>query len=179
MNNKNKAAFLDRDGVINYDYGYVGKIENFKFLPNVFEGLNYIQNLGYKIIIITNQSGIGRGYYSLKDYELLTEYMKNILKKNKIFILDVLYCPHTPEQNCICRKPKPEMILRASKKHNLDLEKSFVAGDNLTDIQAGINAGVTNCFFIKNHQKQLKTKVVNDSYENLFELAKDLKNVIF
>ena len=119
-------------------------------MPNVFQGLNCIQNLGYKIII-TNQSGIGRGYFSLNDYEL-TEHMKNILKqKRSSYGSSIL--SNTPEENCTCRKPKPEMISMAAKKHNLDLSRSFVAGDKLTDIQAGINAGVKNCFYITKHQR--------------------------
>jgi D-glycero-D-manno-heptose 1,7-bisphosphate phosphatase len=175
MKIKNKAAFLDRDGVINYDYGYVGKIEDFVFLPGVFEGLQLIQNLGFKIIIITNQSGIGRGYYSLEEYELLIEYMKETLKQNNIHITDIMFCPHRPEQNCFCRKPKPGMILSASNKYDIDLKKSFLVGDNITDIQAGRNAGVKKCFQLVKNQKKLQSNLVDYNFISIYSVACYLK----
>ena len=173
--NKNKAAFLDRDGVINYDYGYVGKIKNFVFLPNVFKALQTIQNHGFLIIIITNQSGIGRGFYNISDYEAVTKHMKSVLIQHKINLTDIFYCPHKPDDNCNCRKPKPEMILSASKKYDIDLEKSFLVGDNVSDVMAGKNAGVKRCFQLVQNKKELQNIKVDAAYDSLFSFTNNLK----
>ena len=120
---KQKTIFLDRDGVINIDKHYVYKIEDFEFFENLFETCRYFQKLGYKLIIVTNQSGIAREYFKKKDFENLTEWMLNKFKSNDINILDVFYSPHKPEDNCSCRKPKPGMIQKACEKYNIDLKK--------------------------------------------------------
>lgn len=101
-----KIIYLDRDGVINEDFGYVSKIENFKFVNGVFEACKEFLALGYEIIVVTNQSGIGRNYYSEDEFLELTKYMKNEFKKKDIDILNVYYCPHNPDDNCYCRKPR-------------------------------------------------------------------------
>ncbi len=107
---KNKAIFLDRDGVINEDTGYVYKIEDFKIIDGVFEALIDLKSVGYLLIIVTGQSGIGRSYYTEDDYQKLTDYMLNTLSTKGINISKVYYCPHAPEDNCNCRKPKPGML---------------------------------------------------------------------
>jgi len=144
MNSKatNKAIFLDRDGVINVDKQYVSKIEDFEFKEGIFELLHYFQNLGYLLIVITNQSGIGRGYYTLEDFQNLTAWKLSRLEDEGIKIHEVYYCPHSPESNCSCRKPSPEMLLRAKEKYNIDMKKSWMIGDKRTDILAGKKAGV-------------------------------------
>ncbi|AFI05384.1 D-glycero-beta-D-manno-heptose 1,7-bisphosphate 7-phosphatase [Helicobacter cetorum] len=145
MNTTNKALFLDRDGIINIDKGYVYKREDFEFQKGIFELLSHAKHLGYKLLLITNQSGINRGYYTLKDFEKLTEYLQENLLKKLGFSLDGIYfCPHTPQENCYCRKPKPLLILQATKEHNINLEQSFMIGDKESDIMAGLNAKVKN-----------------------------------
>lgn len=140
------GLFLDRDGVINRDFGYVYKIEDFKIIPGVLKALKGFLKLNYKIFIITNQSGIQRGYYSLKDFEILTKHMLEIFKKNNIFITKVYYCKHL--SGCENRKPNPGMILRAKKEFNIDLKNSILVGDKQSDIQAGINAGISRNFLV-------------------------------
>jgi len=156
-----KAAFLDRDGVINEDYGYVGNIEKFKFREGIFELLKFLQNKGYKLFIITNQSGIARGYYNKKDFHYLMDYMINELKKRNIEIVDYRFCPHHPEitGECECRKPKPGMILNLAKKHNIDLTKSVIIGDKLSDIKAAENAGIKKSFLVKDSLKEILEKL--------------------
>jgi D-glycero-D-manno-heptose 1,7-bisphosphate phosphatase len=148
-----KTIFLDRDGVINKEVNYLHKIEDFEFIEGVFKACLYLQNLGYKIIIITNQSGISRGYYDEADFSLLNKWMLNYFKKKNINILDVYHCPHGPKTNCFCRKPKPGMILEAKKIHNIDLQKSWIIGDRENDISAGKNAGIKNTILLRSGHK--------------------------
>ena len=131
---KNKVIFLDRDGTINKDYGYVYKKEDLVFLPGVVEGLKLLQDNGYMLIIITNQSGISRKYFSIDDYNIFNSYLINELKKYNIEIKDVYMCPHRDEDNCECRKPKTKLFLDAIKKYNIDLDNSYAIGDKERDL---------------------------------------------
>ena len=137
-----KTLFLDRDGVINVDKSYVYKIEDFEFEEFVVEDLKFIFDEGYQIIIITNQSGIARGYYTVKEYKKLTKYYLNIFKANKIHGVKVLFCPHHPEgkikryaTECECRKPGLKLFEKAIKKYNVDINNSIVVGDSLRDLE--------------------------------------------
>lgn len=146
---QNKALFLDRDGVINADKGYVGRIEQFEFLPGIFDLCRTAQEAGFIPIIVTNQAGIGRGYYSDHDFHRLTDWMLAEFRTRGIGIGRVYHCPHHPEaglaeyrRECIDRKPNPGMILRAKDDFNLDLSRSVLVGDKDSDIEAGRAAGV-------------------------------------
>ena len=144
-----KAIFLDRDGVINVEKNYLYKIDDFEFIDGVFESLQKMQKLGYKIFIITNQSGIARGYYTENDFHKLTSWMVNEFKKHNIIISDVQYCPHGPKDNCLCRKPKTAMIDNILKKYKIDLENSWLVGDKNSDIQCAKNANIKNKIQVK------------------------------
>lgn len=144
-----KTIFLDRDGVINHEVNYLHEIEKFKFINGVFEACLYFKKLDYKIIIVTNQSGISRGYYTENDYKKLTKWLLAQFKKNNISILDTFYCPHSPELNCNCRKPKPGMFNQAKIKHNIDMEKSWMIGDKEDDISASFSAGIKNTILVR------------------------------
>jgi len=146
---KNKVFFLDRDGVINEEVGYLHQIEKFKFIDGVIDALRLIQNKGYKIIIITNQSGIGRGYYSKEDFLNLNNWMLDYLRSKKIEILQVFYCPHSPNENCDCRKPKTTLFNNAQMKFNIDMSLSWAAGDKESDIIAAKSAGVANTVLVR------------------------------
>ena len=150
-----KAIFLDRDGVINKDFSYVYKIEEFEFVDGIFEFLREAQRRGYILIVVTNQSGIGRGYYSLEDFERVTEYMIDKMKKEGVDISkeQIFFCPHSPEANCSCRKPSPKMILDAKERFDIDLSKSILIGDKKTDIEAAKRAGVAKRVLIKKDSK--------------------------
>lgn len=133
-----KAVFLDRDGTINLNEPeFVHKKEDFKFLPGVIPALKRLSKTDYMLIITTNQSGIGRGYYTEKDLQKLHQWMLGKLKKEKIRIDKIYYCPHHPKDNCSCRKPKPGMIEKAVKDLGIDLSKSWLVGDSERDIQVG------------------------------------------
>lgn len=161
----NKALFLDRDGVVNVEKDYVHKIKDFEFMDGIFELALFFQEKSYIIIIITNQAGIGRGYYTEEDFYKLNEWMISEFAKNDIKISKVYFCPYHPEhgidgykKDSYDRKPNPGMILNAKEEFNLDLENSLLIGDKLSDIQAGLNAGIgTNMLLgkiedINNHQ---------------------------
>lgn len=150
--NKNKAVFIDRDGVINNDEGhyYIYRTEDFKLNIDITEGLKLLQDAGYKLIAVTNQGGVAKGEYSIEDIEKVHEYFLALMKKDGIHITDIYYCPHHDSvSTCECRKPKPGMILEAIKKHNIDPNSSFLIGDSARDIQAGEAAGLKQCFKIE------------------------------
>jgi D-glycero-D-manno-heptose 1,7-bisphosphate phosphatase len=146
---KNKAVFLDRDGVINEDKGYVHKIEDFKIYPEVFPALKKLQEAGYKLLIVTNQSGIALDYYTEEDFFKLTDYMLKIFEKEGIHIDKVYYCPHhengiNPKYTikCDCRKPESGMIRQGIEEFNIDPTKSYLIGDKENDIKAAHKEGV-------------------------------------
>ncbi len=149
QNTQIKAIFLDRDGVINVEKNYLYKIEDFEFIHGVFECLSYLQNLGYKLFIITNQSGINREYYTVEDFNILTSWMLDEFKKHDIIISDVQFCPHTPTQNCDCRKPKTLMIDNILKNNEIDLKNSWLIGDKSSDIACAKNANIKNTIQVK------------------------------
>ena len=144
-----KTIFLDRDGVINKEMNYLYKIDDFEFIDGIFDAGLYFQSLGYKIIIITNQSGISRGYYTLSEYQKVTQWMLDQFKYNNINILDIFHCPHLPDSNCDCRKPKPGMFLKAQLKHNIEMEKSWMIGDSEVDVIAANSAGISNTILVR------------------------------
>ncbi len=149
----NKILFLDRDGIINIDKGFVASLEDFEFHPDIFKLCHFFQEKGYKIIVVTNQTGIGCGLYTLDDFLCVNRYMLEEFKKRNIQILDVYYCPHNPKANCDCRKPKPKMILDALKKYDGDPSNSIMIGDKISDVMAGYMANIRNLFFLKENYR--------------------------
>ena len=144
-----KAIFLDRDGVVNKEVNYLFKIEDFEFIDGIFDACLYFQNLGYAIIIVTNQSGIARKYYTESDYQIVTKWMLRQFEDNGIEILNVFHCPHGPDSTCDCRKPKPGMFLKAKEQHNTDMEKSWLIGDKEVDVIAANAAGIENTILVR------------------------------
>ena len=153
----NKAIFLDRDGVINEDPGYVHKIKDFKLVPGAIEALRLLKD--FKFVIITNQSGIGRGYYNEEDFHKFNNYLVNELEKYGIHIDKTYFCPHTKEDNCNCRKPKIRFIEQAEKDFDLDIKNSFVIGDHPCDIELGKNAGCRTVHVLTGHGPKHKEEV--------------------
>jgi len=140
-----KALFLDRDGVINVEKDYLYKIEEFEFIDGIFDLCRTCQQEGYLIVIVTNQSGIARGYYSEDDFARLSEWMIDRFKEKGIDIAGVYYCPHHPDISgaCSCRKPEPGMLLDAAENLDIDLKGSVMIGDKERDIEAAARAGVS------------------------------------
>lgn len=143
-----KALFIDRDGIINQDFGYVSSVENFKFTDGIFDLLTCFAQAGYILVVVTNQSGIGRGYYKQSDFEFLTKWMIERFAEHKIEIKDVFFCPHAPEEQCRCRKPNTGMIESAVSAYNIDLTDSWMIGDKPSDVQLARNSGISKAIFI-------------------------------
>lgn len=144
-----KAVFLDRDGVINIDHGYLYQPEQFDFIDGVFDACRHLQQLGYLLIVVTNQSGIARGYYTEHQFALLTSWMKQQFAAEGVKIDGVYYCPHHAEKGqspyniaCDCRKPEPGMLLQAMREYQIDPAQSLMLGDKAADMQAATAAGV-------------------------------------
>ena len=148
------AVFLDRDGVINVDHGYVSTWERFEFLPGVPDALRALQDAGYLLIVVSNQSGIGRGYYCEADVKSLNQAIAQHLASTfGVTLLEFYHCPHHPTEaegefrrQCDCRKPAPGMIRQAVLDHGIDLKTSLLVGDKDSDIEAGRAAGVARLF---------------------------------
>ena len=161
---KNRALFLDRDGVINEEYGYVYQINTFHLIDNIQTLIKQTKVSSYKIIIVTNKSGIGRKFFSNEDFLKITQYMKDLFLKDNCHIDAVYHCPYHPSEgvgeylkDSYDRKPNPGMLLKAQKDFNLDMNKSILIGDKMSDIDAGRNALVkTNILFNKNKNKNRK-----------------------
>lgn len=169
-----KVLFLDRDGVINIEKDYLYKIDDFEFFEGTFEALSFLQNLGFEIIIVTNQSGISRGYYTQKDFDILTDWMIKQFELRGIKIKAVFLCPHGPNDTCNCRKPKTGMVDQAKKILDIDFENSWLVGDKNSDIQMAINAGIKNKVQVRSghtfDEKDSKADFIIDSIKELPKL---------
>ncbi|OON35651.1 D,D-heptose 1,7-bisphosphate phosphatase [Izhakiella australiensis] len=173
-----KVAFLDRDGVINNEIDYLFKIEDFSFTSNCIKGLQRIIAKGYEIVVVTNQAGIARGYYTVSQYYELTAWYRAELRRYGINLLDVFYCPHHPNGvvpeysiDCVCRKPNAGMLEAAASKYQIDKDQSFLVGDKVSDLEAGINFGLNKVYLVETgHQ------ISEDDY-NLYQVYPDLLSI--
>lgn len=150
-----RAAFVDRDGVINEERHYVHRAADFVLLPGAAEGLRDLQAAGYRLVVVTNQAGIGRGLYTEADYQALTRHMHTVLAHEGVSLAGVYHCPHHPSHglgayrvHCDCRKPGPGMLRRAASELGLDLAGSAMIGDKRSDLDAGRAAGVGLCVLV-------------------------------
>jgi len=165
----NKILFLDRDGVINFDYGHVYRREEFKFINGIFDLCKKYQGNGFIIVVITNQAGIGKGLYSIKDFNILTKWMIYQFKINGVNISKVYFCPCREEESCYDRKPNPGLFIRALKDFNGDPTKSVSIGDKMTDIEAAHRAGISTLIFKKGlypfKAVTYKVKIIKNLYD--------------
>jgi len=162
---KKNCVFLDRDGVINIDKGYISKISNFEMYPGIGRAINFINKKKYLVIIVTNQSGVGRGLIKMKQLKAIHDYLQNKIKKFEANIDDIYFCPYHKEfgkgkykKKSEDRKPGSGMLKKAIKKWNINLSKSFMIGDKITDKLAAENVNIK--FFYKK-EKNLNTQVTN------------------
>lgn len=170
-----KAVFLDRDGTINVEKNYLYKIEDFEFLPGVFEALQLLQKEGYLLIVITNQSGIGRGYYTLDDFEKLNNWMIEQLQMRSINITEVFFCPHYINPRaakykapCHCRKPEIGMYELAVQKYNINLEYSWSIGDRIRDCAISSKSKCRSILIGNNERVEEIDRVKQGLIQNVF-----------
>jgi len=168
----NKAVFLDRDGVINVDKHFVHKIENFELKRGIVELLQYLTTQNYKLFVVTNQSGIGRGYFTETDFLRLTEYMITIFKEYGVSFEEVYHCSCAPEKDCECRKPSPHMINKGVDKYEIDVSMSWLIGDKESDIGAANNAGIYNTIKVLGKEKPGSEKYTVKELHEIKELIK-------
>lgn len=179
-----KIIFLDRDGTINVDYGYVYEIEKFAFEKNVIPALQLLRDNGFEFVITTNQSGIGRGYYTEDDYRKFNEHVVSELKKNGIEILKSYFSPYHPEgvgkyrKTSPCRKPETGMLEQAEYNFRINNSKSWVVGDKWADVKCGKNFGLRSILVLRGKagaDEKHKTEV-NFIADDLLEAAKYIIN---
>jgi D-glycero-D-manno-heptose 1,7-bisphosphate phosphatase len=170
MAGKRHAVFLDRDGTINVEKEYLHKVEDFKFIDGAPGAIRALKRAGYLVIVVTNQSGVARGYYSLDDVANLHEYIQGELAKSGSAIDAFYVCPHHPTEGtgeyrreCDCRKGAPGMLLQAARDHNIDLSRSFMVGDKVADIEAAENAGCKPIMVLTGYGQSEAHKLVSES----------------
>lgn len=168
---KKKAFFLDRDGIINIDVKYLYKIRELKFVEGIFDLCRYIQSKGYLIVVVTNQAGISRGYYTEQDMEELHDYIKNQFNENGIKIDKFYHCPHHPDFSgeCDCRKPNIGMIKKAEEELEIELNESYLLGDKMSDAYTGKNAKLKSSYLLQGNYELKK---------NEFEIFRDLREFL-
>ena len=176
---KHKAVFIDRDGTINTytPDSYTWKIEDFEWLPEAKEALRTLSKTDYKIVVVSNQSGIGKGKYTEEDVNILHAWMLEECKKEDIRIDAIYICPHHSDEGCVCRKPNPGMMRRAAEELNINLKKSWMIGDNPTDIEAGRRAGVKT-IKIKNEKLKKEKNVEAEPHKHKENLKEGIEHIL-
>lgn len=164
-----KAIFLDRDGTFIKDKHYLHKPKDVEYVENAFNALKQMQNLGFELVVVTNQSGVGRGKFPIEDVHRVHEKIQiDALNFGMAGFLDFQICPHSPDDNCECRKPLPFLINEACERFGINKSLSYMIGDKLSDVSAGETAGLRHNFLLKSEYHQ------EESYSNLFEILKQL-----
>ena len=158
-NATNRAVFLDRDGTILVEgTNYVGKVEHVVLIPQAPQALKRLQDAGYKLFVITNQSGVGRGYFTREAVDSIHAHLDEQFARAGVRFDRYYICPHHPEDNCDCRKPKPKFLLDAAREFGLDLSRCFMVGDRAGDVQAGANAGVKSILVLTGDGRETLAK---------------------
>lgn len=161
-----KAVFFDRDGVVNRDFGYVYQQEDFIFMDGIFELLEFFKKQNYLLFLVTNQSGIGMGYYTEDDFLTLSKYMQSEIKKELGFNFNGIYfCPHHPDDDCLCRKPKPGMIQKAIRDYKISLDQSILIGDRIRDVESAQHAGIKYKILLQGSQTEEPSIPISDLYQ--------------
>lgn len=177
---KKRFILLDRDGTIIVEKNYLSNPKHLELIPGVTDALKEFKKMGLGLLIITNQSGVGRKYFDLTTLEKIHQKLTNLLLKDGVVLDDIYFCPHIPEDNCLCRKPKIELVEKAIKKHNFDPKLSFVIGDNKVDIELGKNIGAISILVRTGYGRETEKKKVNPDYvvDNLKEILPIIKDEI-
>lgn len=173
-NKKTPAVILDRDGTINEDTGYISSPEGLRLIEGAAAAIKSLNREGVPVIVISNQSGVGRGFFNSLDVRRVNESLKGLLISQGANVEAFYFCPHHPEDGCNCRKPRPGLIQRAAAEHSIDLKTSYVVGDKSTDIGLAKNAGAKGVLVLtgQGREESLKLKAAPHL------IAKDLKEAV-
>lgn len=158
----NKAIFIDRDGTINVNFGYISNPSDFKAYPSVSKGIKLLRDNDFRIIVITNQSGIARGYFSEETLDKIHQRMENILAEQGAATDAIYYCPHHPNDKCNCRKPNTGLFEKAIEDFDIDVKNSFIIGDRMLDIEAGYKIGCKTVLIPEDKEKIKKEMSKSD-----------------
>jgi D-glycero-D-manno-heptose 1,7-bisphosphate phosphatase len=137
-----RAIFLDRDGTLIEEVNYLSNFSQIKIFPFAYDAIKIFNELNFLVFIVTNQSGIARGFFNEEFVKKTNEFIIKTFNQREAVISDYFFCPHHPDDNCKCRKPETGMILKAKEKYNIDISTSYIIGDSLKDVLTGINAGM-------------------------------------
>ena len=177
------AVFLDRDGTINVEKNYLYRVEDWEWIPGALEAIRGFNHMGYLVIVVTNQAGVARGYYTREDVEHLHKFVMASARKEGAFIHGIYYCPHHFRygaiRDCGCRKPKSGLFLQAVKDFNISLEESYMIGDKLSDMQAAVPIGIKPILVLTGYGQSELAKAREKNFEvagNLYEAYKMIEN---
>ena len=176
----NKAVFLDRDGTIMFDHGYISDPRKVEIFGEAVEALKALKEAGYLLVVITNQSGIGRGYFSPEDLEKVNMRMSSLFEERGVLFDGIYICPHVDENKCTCRKPQPGLIFRAAREHEIDISLSYMVGNSKSDVMAGVAAGCRINFLLGTEKGSLSRDgilsvgSIDDAAEIILSLDKGL-----
>ncbi len=173
-----KAVFLDRDGTINEDVGYLFKKKDLDFIPGSIEALKMLQK-NYHLFIVTNQPGIGENVFTLSQYRRFNEYFQAVLRENGIYVMDTYCCPHSKSEKCACYKPGTFFMEKAGEEHGIDLENSYVIGDHPHDVEMGRRMGARTIYLLTGHGHKHKTELLvkpDTICEDLYKAAMWIMN---
>jgi D-glycero-D-manno-heptose 1,7-bisphosphate phosphatase len=157
---KNKAVFIDRDGTINVDGPYLSDPDKFRMYPGVGKGVKRLKDAGFKIIVVTNQSGIARGYFTEDDLAAVHNRMKEEFARFGVSLDGIYYCPHHPDEGCNCRKPEPGLLLKATADHEIDTARSYMVGDKQLDMIAGAKIGAQTLLVSSETERRMPGKAL-------------------
>jgi D-glycero-D-manno-heptose 1,7-bisphosphate phosphatase len=147
------AVFLDRDGTINEEMGYINHLSRFRLLPPAIPAIRRLNEAGFKVVLVTNQSGAARGYFPAELVDEIHEELKTQLAAGGAHLDGIYVCLHSPEDNCVCRKPRPTLMVQAARELNLDMARSYAVGDRYRDIETAVNAGVKGILVLTGYGK--------------------------
>jgi D-glycero-D-manno-heptose 1,7-bisphosphate phosphatase len=175
---KRRAVFLDRDGTINEEKDYLYRIEDFEFIPGASEAIRRLKEAGFLVIVVTNQSGVARGYYTLEEVAILHCHMQRVLETVGAAVDGIYVCPHHPAEGvgeyrreCDCRKGRPGMLLRSAREHGIDLSRSYMIGDKIADVEAGEAAGCLPLMVLTGYGKTESAKISSDRVRRFADLV--------
>lgn len=178
MSAKARAVFLDRDGTLNEDIGYVSKLENFRLIPGIKPALRLLKDMGFKLFVVTNQSGVGRGIIPQRNLDLIHQKMVEEFRHDGIELDGIAFCPHRPEEKCPCRKPLPKMLKDLTRKNDVDLKGSYIVGDKISDVLTGKKGGCKSVLLLSEEDESINLDEEDEEWPFPDYVAESLSHAV-